>query len=323
VTTKAEVDLASYRKAPRLLGPQMEEALAPGGSLAVVLDAVRANRDLRLDIRERRFNIYYRGGSLLCVDGRRSPWTMRFDKKYLAGQMGTLPKLPVIYSSADDAHAWVDAFPQLMQVMDRWWLANPRAERDYCQNIARDNPPDIENPTTDFHVFDIEYQWAQRRFDLVAAHRRATDADPSGWQEPDLVLVEVKSDLDACRGGSGLVAHTHDYVDIMKAGTSARGGSATDSIKNEHAALVGQKRRLGLVDDSVPFRRFSDSPLGLLLVLVGLDLDTPELSRTLWEVLRAVEDLGPQGCVLLMRLATPDYRMSDEKLIPLGAFAQR
>lgn len=73
MTTKRQVNLDTYRKRPRLLSNPMENALKPGGSLNPVLVAVSHDTRLRLDIRDRRFNIYYGGGSLLLVDGRKTP----------------------------------------------------------------------------------------------------------------------------------------------------------------------------------------------------------------------------------------------------------
>jgi len=111
MTTKQQVNLNSYSKIPRLLSKPMEVALGPGGDLHPVLVAVAKDDRLRLDIRDRRFNVYYGGGNLMLVDGRKSPWALHFDKKYFKG--GTLkpPTLPPQFSSIDDAHAWVLAFP--------------------------------------------------------------------------------------------------------------------------------------------------------------------------------------------------------------------
>lgn len=303
------VDLGTYKKAPRLLAGTMEEALAPGGGLAPVLDFVKKDARLRLDIRERRFNVYYRGGSLLCGDGRSWPWKLLFDTKYFARQPVAPPDLPASFSSVADARAWIAAFPELMRGMDRWWLANRRHERDHCQNMARDNSPRVRNSAADYLVLDLEYQWARRRFDMVAAKRRPTAADPSGWQEPELVFVEVKSDLGVCSGDSGLVAHACGYADVVRA------GHAADGIKKEYESLIAQKKRLDLFSESVPFRRFSGTPPGLLVVFVDLDTQAPRLRESISEVQLVADSLGSQGGIHFMRLAAPDYAMGLAKLL--------
>jgi hypothetical protein len=323
VTTKAQVDLATYKKAPRLLESKMEEALAPGGGLAPLLVAAKADPSLRFEIRERRFSIYYRGGSLLRVDGRRSPWTMRIDNHYFLRRASETPDLPATYLSVVDTEKWVEAFPELKRAMDQWWQENPREERDYCQKIAQDNSGNATASTLDYLIFDLEYQWAQRRFDMVAARRWPTETDPSGWREPGLVFVEVKSDVSACRGGSGLVAHTQDYADLVGATMSgAADASVSALIKMEYEALIGQKRRLGLIDASWPFRRFSDNSPGLLIVLVGLDPESLELCELLAEVGIVARKLGTRGAIHLMQLDPPDYAMTNDCMFPLPSAAK-
>ena len=68
MTTKQEVDLDIYQKAPRILSEPMEIALRLGGDLYPILVAVAGDDRLRLDIRDRRFNVYYGGGNLMLVD---------------------------------------------------------------------------------------------------------------------------------------------------------------------------------------------------------------------------------------------------------------
>ena len=65
MTTKHQVRLDTYAKRPRLLAKTMMEELAPGGGLYPLLKLVNSDGRLRMDIRDHRFNVYYRGGSLL------------------------------------------------------------------------------------------------------------------------------------------------------------------------------------------------------------------------------------------------------------------
>ena len=136
MTKKHEVDLNTYKKAPRRLSNAMLDALRSSGELHPLLAAVRRNDKLRLEIRDRRFNIYYGGGSLLLVDGRTTPWTAKFDKKYFSKGNLTPPPLPPECVSLDDAHACVTVFPEMMAGMDDWWGQCPKGERGHCQTLA-------------------------------------------------------------------------------------------------------------------------------------------------------------------------------------------
>jgi hypothetical protein len=316
VTTKKQVDLDTYKKSPRLLMPEMERMLGTGGGLHPILDAVTRDDRLRLDIREHRFNVYYGGGSLLLVDGRKSPWLLSFDRKYFRGGKLTPPSLPAQFSKADDSRTWVAAFPALIAGMNDWWTRHPKIERTHCQAMAAANSATGTLPSTDYLVLDLEYQWAQRRFDMVAAKRSPTADDPTGWVAPNLVFVEVKSDYRACSGKSGLGDHADDYRDIITAG----GGRGAQGIKLEYHSVLDQKRRLQLLDRALPFDRFSDAVPELLFVFVDLDPKAALLREPLKRVMAFAHNLRDAGRIRFMQLSSPDYTLSDHKALPPDQF---
>ena len=316
MATKKDVNLDTYRKKPRLLAKQMEDALRPGGALHPVLAAVAGDDRLRLDIRERRFNVYYGGGSLMLVDGRELPWALHFDSKYFNGGALTPPDLPTQFSTIDDANAWVHAFPDLMAGMDAWWNRHPKDERRHCQEMARANSVRAGLRPTDYLVLDLEYQWTQRRFDMVAAKRKPTEHDVAGWAEPDLVFVEVKSADNACSGTSGLGAHARDYGAIIAAG----GGRGVNDIKREFENVIAQKTTLGFLDKALGFRHFSLEVPELLVVFAGLDPKTASLRAPLDEVRQVMATPGNAGRIRFMRLDPSDYRMTAEASVPLERF---
>ena len=303
MTTKQDVDLGAYRKSPRLLAKPMEADLGPGGGLYPILEAVAKDHRLRLDIRDRRFNVYYGGGNLMLVDGRKLPWVLHFNKKYFKGGTPQPPTLPTQFSAIDDAHAWVQAFPDLIAGMEDWWTRHPKGERAHCQAMAAANSGMAGPPSADYLVLDLEYQWAQRRFDMVAAKRRPTKDDATGWAEPDLVFVEVKSDYSACSGISGLGDHARDYQDIIK----APGGRRAQEIMLEYEHVITQKVRLGLLNRSLGFRRFSPAVTELLVVFVGLDPNAPSVRVPLIKVKEVSDALGNAARIRFMRLDPHDH----------------
>lgn len=303
MTTKRQVDLETYRKAPRRLSDHLFKHLSEG-DLQPVLKAVVADPRLRLDIRERRFNVYYGGGSLMLADGRKSPTQLHFDAKYYKGNDTLMPLLPSVLNSLSDAQAWVGSFEELISGMDTWWKTHAKGERAHCQAMAAANDGASAPPLGDFLILDMEYQWAQRRLDLIAAEKHPTESDPTGWREPDLVFVEVKSDYSACSGASGLSDHASDYRDII----TTRSGAAAADIKSEYQRVWSQKRDLGLISPSVPFERFSADTPGLLLVFVDLDprhrcLEIPMMLVA--ETARLLEG----GRVQMLSLSSPNYIM--------------
>jgi hypothetical protein len=196
-----------------------------------------------------------------------------------------------------------------MDVMDDWWTRNPKDERTHCQAMATTNSAKNGLPQTDYLVLDLEYQWAQRRFDLIAAKRRMTEQDPTGWVEPDLVFVEVKSDYRACSRKSGLGDHARDYRDII----TARSGQSINDIKIEYQNVIVQKQCLELLHKSIPFKRFSAAVPELLVVIVDLDQDDSRLLKPLTEVMNVSNELGRAACIRRMKLDSNCYEMTASK----------
>ncbi|MBW6485464.1 MAG: hypothetical protein K0B01_04850 [Syntrophobacterales bacterium] len=241
MTTKNDVDLTTYRKGPRLLTQAMEDALGPGGMLNPVLVRVAADQRLRLEIRDHRFNIYYRGGNLMRVDGRKKLWSLHFDKEYFNDISCPAPELPQECIDAN-LERWIEAFPDLIAGMDRWFdqhrndESEHRHERDHCQKIATENAGIFGRSSVDYLVLDLEYEYAKCRFDMIAAKRRITLNDATGWEEPYLVFVEVKSEYGACTGVAGLEEHAKDFRRITTAGD----GQPVIKIKKEYEDLREQ-----------------------------------------------------------------------------------
>lgn len=312
MTTKQEVDLQSYEKAPRALSSDLENALGPGGVLQDVLAEVKRDRLLRLEIRAGRFNVYYGGGNLLRVHGQKNTWEMEFDKQYFPdGSALKALNLPPVAHGANEVLAWVQAFPVLVGGMEAWWRTNPRDERRHCQEMARANSAMDGLPAADFCVLDLEYQWAQRRFDLVAARRRPTTEDLTGWMKPSLVFIEVKSDERACRGSSGLTGHAKDYGSIIEAPPHQGEG-----IRREFEGVIEQKRRLGLIHRQWPFRSFAaELPLELLLVFVNLDPRCASVQPLLSDVNAVLDGLVGHGDIRALRLKESDFVMRERDVV--------
>lgn len=313
MTTKKYVNLKTYRKAPRQLAEPMLNALGSGGGLHPILDAVASNNKLRFDIRDRRFNIYYGGGSLMLVDGRVTPWALSSDDKYFKGGALSKPNLPSQFATEDDIRDWVAALPKLIEGMEDWWKRHPKVERAHCQKMATTAP-------ADYLVLDLEYQWAQRRFDMIAAKRKD---DGTGWAEPDLVFIEVKSEIKACSNKSGLGDHARDYQAIITA-SDEKDGNRVDEIKNEYENVIAQKRRLGLLDRSFDFKRFSPEVAELLMVFVGFsDSDLCSVRKPLSEVKVVADSLGTAARIRLMRLDPPNYEVTADAAVSPEQFIDK
>lgn len=306
------VDLDLYNKRPRLLHDDLERALLTG-ELQDVLNEVKRDPTLRLEIRNRCFNVYFQGGSLLRVSGAESSWEMHFDWRYLPETGGERPSdFQKECRSGEDCRAWVDQFDRLKKGMKAWWRSNPNKERCHCQEIATANGASVPVPATDFCVIDLEYQWARCRFDLVAAKRRRTASDPEGWSQPVLVFVEVKSDPRACSGKAGMARHAMDYRDIIWGPARQR-----ERMKKEIEDVVRQKSRLGLISRNWPFGAFAREVEPELLIVFD-DLDPGLIMKPLADVGEVLTSLSGGGSILALPLGRADYAMRENGILSWG-----
>jgi hypothetical protein len=177
--------------------------------------------------------------------------------------------------------------------------------------MATANSGRLSLPTSDYFVLDLEYQWAQRRFDMIAAMRNPSIKDPIGWVEPVLVFIEVKSDYGAVSGKASIYEHARDYRDIV----SVPGERGVRIIKSEFQKVISQKKRLGLIHNSLPFQSFSAAVTELLIVFVGLEPKDDRLRKPLTEVNAVSEKFGPDSRIRFMMLSPADYQMSIDNAV--------
>lgn len=313
MATKNDVNLAKYSKAPRHLSDGMVLELAPGGGLHAIVEAVSGDPDhaLRLDIREKRFNIYHRGGNLLCVDGRRRPWAMSFDPKYFKDSGSQIPALPDGFKDDADARAWCNAFPTLREGMIEWSRrVHDCQERADCQTIASANAARDRLPGGDYFVLDLEYQWAQRRFDLVALRRAPTVTDPVGWANPVLTLIEVKRDIGPCRGSAGLAVHAQDYWSLVGAP-----GFQHERIRIEFAGVFRQKQALGLIDPAFALDAIAPGPPEMLVVFVKMQDMRREIGSLVKQMQLSGSAAEDTGRIRFLELSDPATAMCNAHVL--------
>ena len=121
------------------------------GELSSLLEAVKKDDTLDLELRGDSVNIYYRGGSLFKITGINNVFSVSFDTNYCTEGSVNLSKNP----SPAEAVANI---PFYKQAMDWWFHEHPKYEREFQQVIARENNNHgkISNGT-DYYIADIEF----------------------------------------------------------------------------------------------------------------------------------------------------------------------
>ncbi len=161
-----------------------------------------------LAIRNGYINIYYRGGNILKVTERSKSYRAYFDRQYnKSGQ--TIPILPAIIRYQDDAQKWVDSFPVLKNIMDEYFSAKGKAEREFQQLVARENNYSTISNESEYFVSDIEVTDPGRaRFDILAIRWLASQRKKGS--NCKAALIEMKYGDNALDGDAGLLKHLKD-----------------------------------------------------------------------------------------------------------------
>lgn len=195
------------------------------GILYSILQRVRQDNTLALAIRDNYINIYYRGGSILKLTEQvHGSYQSSFDNRYDVSQK-SIPVLPGTIKSQDDVKAWVDGFSQLKQIMDIYFSAHSKPEREFQQLIARENNNSTISNESEYFISDIEFADSDLnvRFDMLAIRWLASERrDGSRCRA---ALMEMKYGDGALDGKAGLLKHLEDIDALI-------------SDKNKYASLI-------------------------------------------------------------------------------------
>jgi len=278
------------------------------GLLVGLLDRVRADRSLCLEIREDYVNIYYRGGNLLKVSRAPDGYTAFFDPEYASGDGGALAgAMPAAaLRSVEDVGAWLAFMPTLKLAMDLYLGRHAKEEREAQQSILRENNFGGVSRATDYYVCDIEYANPHGRFDLVAVHWPSNGAIRKKADGRRLVLVEAKYGEGAIADPAGIHSHIIDINRFLEDPANMQ------ALKDEMVVLFNQKRALGLMDCGKDLVAFSDEPPMLLLALVNHDPDSTKLRVSL----KALPP-SPHAEIYIATGCFMGYGLFDQAVVPL------
>lgn len=227
------------------------------GFLSGLVELVKSDDTLDMQIREDSINIYYRGVNALRVSQPKSKTTgydVFFDPQY--------QKLPSNFSQQllgchlvlfgpSNVHdragieQWIKAIPNIKQVINYWFgSVKNQNERVAQQRIVWENNRSCIANSTDYFICDVEYDnHADARFDLVAYHWPSNA--PSRKSPPEgLAVIELKYGDNAMTGKAGICSH------IRKTNTYFSDPANRVKFYDEMAIVFEQKKRLGLIQFS-------------------------------------------------------------------------
>ncbi len=300
----------------RGLSPKLLHDLK-SGRLKPILDSVKQDSTLCLEIRDDYFNVYYRGGSLLRIENwRKSPTARVFDEKYVAeADRDFVRHLPgPAIETEDEAAHWIAAIPRLKHAMDLWFGKRRKDEREYQQLIVRDNNFGKAATSTDYFICDMEYPYRKARFDMVAVKWRSTTAARKRSDGVGLALIELKCGDGSIRGSAGLRKHVTDMSEFLA------DRAHVDKLKDELLTVFQQKHELGLIPTRNCVTSFSDDKPEYIFMLANHDPESDILRQEL-------DSISPKDCPgAQLKVATScfaGYGLWEQAAYDLDDFKQR
>jgi hypothetical protein len=295
------------------------------GVLTPVLERVRDDGTLDLEIRDAAVNMYYRGiNALEIVEREPGLYGFRFDTSYGRTTYGQLEGVnrETRVSRVEECRAWLRRLPHVKDAMDCYCgVVKDAREKEAQQLLVRENNRPTTGRGTDYYICDVEHARTGHdfRFDAVAVRWPSRGAERKKVHGLRLAVVEVKFGESALRdkldGGEvtspGLVSHARDLARL--AAEEHRAELA--ALKADMVSVFAQKLDLGLVECTKPFQAFSDEHPELILVLVNQDPDSPILEEELAR-LRELKDLD----IKIAQSNPMGMGLYCERLVPLAEF---
>ena len=178
------------------------------GSLKDLLEKVKTDKNLCLEIRKNYINIYYKGGNLLQVTEKLNIYQFHFDYKYCNNKDNNISLDFIKSLDKKDPIVWINNLPLLMSEMDSWFLIHPKAEREVQHNLK------IANSGIDSDVIIIDIEYAGWTTD-----KKLFRLDMLGIQKLEygykLILFENKYGGGSIGGSAGIKKHYDDIVSIL------------------------------------------------------------------------------------------------------------
>ena len=265
----------------RALDEKMFKDFQEGGVLHDLLDYVQCDDTLDLEFRgEGRANIYYRGGSLFCIERSGDGYTLTFDTKYCTACDEGMEKTPSL-------RAAVGLIPLYKHAMDVWFVKNRKYEREFQQLVVRENNRHgAISHASDYYIVDIEYAYnvnvsdkkTQARFDMIAVKWLSKSNERQNPSAPTLAIIEMKYGDGALGGSAGLKKHLEDFGTLVKNGE-------LDDFCADYSNVFNQKCALGLIPGKEGARiKITQRDIELIFLIANHDPNKTGLAKIVAEI---------------------------------------
>lgn len=291
------------------------------GILAEVLNIVKADHTLCLEIREKYINIYYRGGNALKITEKsKGVYEFWFDVKYITNNnvrqiFTSIPK-SVSGNNGHIVKMWIDLLPTIKNQMDIWFGQHPKKEREYQQLVVYENNYRSGANSTDYYICDIEYANNNSRFDMIAVKWLSTSSERKKNNNLRISFIEMKYADNALTESAGLKKHIADMNKFLNDEDNLK------NIKKEMINIFNTKVELGLLKGIKTIASLSDEKPEFILIFANHDPDKSVLYIELEEIINS-NDYKEFCSKAELKVATAcfmGYSLYDKYIYPLNEF---
>jgi hypothetical protein len=211
------------------------------GKLSPILEVVKKDRTLDLEMRGNVIDIYYQGAKLLSITekGNGEYDFGEMDKKYRRRKNGSEVSLPTF--SLDDIDVYLSKAKHVIDTYDM----NEHFEYEVKQMIVRENNLKPNANDTDFYIIDTEYQNEEKnQFDIIALH---IDSESVARRKAkaSIAVIEIKQGNASIKTTSlnpGIRRHLEDFNQYIADKQRKK------AFINDMEEIFKQKYELGLID---------------------------------------------------------------------------
>ena len=249
------------------------------GKYMSILDTVRKDNTLDLELREKSIIVYYRGGKLFEL--REDSETIVFNTQYGSSNKSEV-KLSEVECSIPSFKYSIDTY--LSGLSDK--KAKMELEAEFQQLIIRSNNYTRFNNIskgTDYYIADSELDLGENgRFDLVGFNVKTSSRS---YKLCKMALIEVKYGFASIRGAHGIKKHLSDYRNVFN------NKELLAKLSIEMTEVLRQKYYLGLIPgldatSSDKLVKAMKKPNGMeaIIALGDLNLSSKKLKEELTDI---------------------------------------
>jgi|AntAceMinimDraft_16_1070373.scaffolds.fasta_scaffold11387_2 hypothetical protein len=259
------------------------------GILSPILDRVKKDTTLSLEIREDYFNIYFKGSSLAkVVRFNKKSFELTFKEEYFLNDIPAELCCRKIFNSKKDTEKWVQQICIYKDTIDLYSQLTENREKICQQEIIWANNFNKLSGKTDYFIVDFEYNSQgydnmddkSANFDLIAFQ---WDSNPIARKLqkgflPIMTVIEVKFGDLALKDAAGIIKHCEDWINFKNSERNIK------KLSKEMINIFSQKRDLGLIPtlktNKNPVRKICEN-VKYAFVLIDQDPDSKILSSEL------------------------------------------